>query len=211
MTTLIVILIIIGIIFIFYLIGKKIEKNKLKNSSQKDIEFKTEVVSNIKESENGKNELTELQKKYPKWYGREKTVGLCFNNSRLEPFPDNQTETVYYKTDRYAELFGRGKNCSYFPGYGKIYNRFFDIWCQDFGSKEKKAIQEYSDIGNYYLPPIFTEEITGGYPINNELEQTKGYLKLFNVRIQKFRKTWYAGLKDREFTGIITEKEQQEK
>ena len=117
--------------------------------------------------------------------GDDKTKGICYKRVRIEPLENNITENVFYKTDRYAELFGRGKDCSYFPGYGKIYNRCFEIWYQDFGTKDKKNISEYQDIGAEYLPPLFTEEKTGYHLINNELKSKQTFLKLFNIRDEK--------------------------
>ncbi|MGE0569370.1 MAG: hypothetical protein AB7O73_15630 [Bacteroidia bacterium] len=155
-----------------------------------------------------KVELDDYEKKYPKWYGSENIKGLCFERDRLEPLPVGQIEKVHYKTNRYAELFGRGKDVSYFPGYGNIYNRTFEIWFRNKGSRDKEGTIEYKDIGiDKYYGPFFAEKFTGGLGINNELERTSGYIKLFNVRDNKSGKTWYAGLKNIEFTGIITDKE----
>jgi len=161
-----------------------------------------------KQSVEDKKVMDELEKKYPKWYGHGNTRGICFESERIEPLQNNQTEIVKYKTDRYADLFGRGKDCSYFPGYGKIYNRTFEIWYRNVGSKDKQGLIIYKDIGNdKYEGPFFVERITNNILINNKLERTLGYLKLYNSRDDKNNKTWYAGLKDIQFTGIITDKE----
>lgn len=151
-----------------------------------------------------------MSEKKTKWYSETKTVGICFNKEKIEPLPNDETEIVNYKSDRFADLFGRGKDCSYFPGYGKIFNRTFEIWYKSIGSKIKEGLIEYKDIGvDSYSGPFFPEKITNGVYINNPLEKKLGYLKLFNTRDDKNNKTWYAGLKDIEFTGIITDREQE--
>src|SRR5690554_2717759 len=205
MTTSIIIIILIVFFVVFY--NKQKPSQKVETfTEQRTIQFNVETVSN--QTEEDRLEYAKWVKKYPKWYGSGNTRGVCFESERLEPLLNGQTELVRYKTDRYADLFGRGKDCSYFPGYGKIYNRTFDIWFQEFNSQEKKGMREYKDIGcDKYQAPFFTDNFTNGIGINNQLERTKGYLKLFNCRDEKTRRTWYAGLKDLEFTGIITDRE----
>lgn len=145
-----------------------------------------------------------------KWYSAEVSVGSCYQAKRIAPFTYGKEETVYYKSDNWIKLFGRGKDSSYFPGYGKIYNRTFNIWFQNTGSTEKLGEMEYHDIANEHLPPQFAEGITQNVFISNRLERTKGFLKLFNARDVKNNKTWYAGLKQLEYVGIITKKVEQE-
>ncbi|OFX19491.1 MAG: hypothetical protein A2033_08005 [Bacteroidetes bacterium GWA2_31_9] len=201
-------IIIIGLVVFFVILysKQKPKQNAKVFSEQRTIQFNIETVSN--QTEEDRLEYAKWVKKYPKWYGSGNTRGVCFESERLEPLPNGQTELVRYKTDRYADLFGRGKDCSYFPGYGKIYNRTFDIWFQEFNLQEKKGMREYKDIGcDKYQVPFFTENYTNGIRIYNQLERTKSYLKLYNGRDEKSRRTWYAGLKYLEFTGIITEGE----
>ena len=192
------VIIIVGIII--YFIGKNKQKNK--PSEKPKTLPKQKVIKEIKEDE----ELSKLKKKYPLWYSSENTIGICYKNKNSLKISDSE-EIVYYKSDRYAQLFGRGAHCSYFPGYGKIYNRIFEVWYQNVGEKEKLGIQTYSDIGIERNQPFFADEITNGIIISNELERTKGFLKLWNARDQKNNKNWYAGLKDLEYTNIITERE----
>ncbi|MCD8440960.1 hypothetical protein [Tenacibaculum finnmarkense] len=172
-----------------------------------EIEFDVTTSLSSDQPDNEKVEYEKYIKKYPKWFSENNTIGLCYKSSYFPPLTNQVEEIVNYKTDKYADLFGRGKDCSYFPGYGKIQNRTFEIWYQEFGSKEKKNIIEYKDIGAIYQAPFFTEEMTEGWLINNELERKQDFLKLYNIRVVKTRKTWYAGLKSQEFTGLITEKE----
>jgi hypothetical protein len=208
MTILFISIMLIGLIIFLYKKQKPNETSYIV-SEQKTVQFNVETVSNQTEEE--KREYAKWVKKYPKWYGDGNTIGLCFNFERIEPLPNNQKEIVRYKTDRYAELFGRGKDCSYFPGYGEIYNRTFEIWFQEFNSQEKNGIREYKDVGcDKYQGPFFTNNFTNGIGISNSLERTKGYLKLYNGRDEKNKKTWYAGLKSIEFTGIITDGESEE-
>ena len=191
------------ILVILYFIGKSKQKSK-KVKENKTVTFS---VTSSNQIANKNDELTSLEKKYPKWYSSNNTNGKCYKSKK--PLNTYKSESIiYYKTDEYAELFGRGAHCSYFPGYGKIYNRTFEIWYQQTGSKEKLELQEYFDIGVERNQPFFVEEITGGVLISNNLERTKGYLKLWNGRDQKNNKTWYAGLKNIEYTNIITKPEQ---
>ncbi|WP_291098159.1 MULTISPECIES: hypothetical protein [unclassified Flavobacterium] len=209
MTTFIITIILI-VFFVVFINKQKPKQKSAAFTEQRTIQFNMETVSN--QTEEDSLEYAKWVKKYPKWYGSGNTRGVCFESERIEPLPNDQTELVRYKTDRYADLFGRGKDCSYFPGYGKIYNRIFYIWFQEFNSQEKKGMREYKDIGcDKYQEPFFTENFTNGISINNQLDRTKGYLKLFNIRDGKNRRTWYAGLKDLEFTGIITDSELDEK
>lgn len=113
-------------------------------------------------------------------------------------------EKVYRKTDRWKEL-GFGDNVE-FPGYGKIYNREFDVWYVDVGSKEKKGETTLKDrrVLHYEPIPIEVERITGSNFIIDERERTEGYKSLFTGLDQKNRKRWYFGLKEAEPTGIET-------
>lgn len=182
-------------------------KELLTNKINIDLGFQVKITSTSTESKEEIEKYEAYAKKYPKWFADENMVGICYKSERITPLNNGQEEIVHYKTDRYANLFGRGKDCSYFPGYGKIYNRTFEIWYQDFGTKEKQNIFTYKDIGANLYAPYFTEELTEGWPINNQLERTQGFKRLYNVRVVKTRKIWYAGLIEQEFTGIITAKE----
>lgn len=198
-----------GIILLVIAI-KKMNAQKQKNeyNESPSVEFKVET-SKSKISEEDRKEMETLEAKYPKWYGSENIKGICFKSAHFEPLPNNETETVAYKSDRFVDLFGRGKGVSYFPGYGKIYNREYELWYQETGQKEQKGLITYKDIGTEKYPPFFTDSYTENYEINNRLQNAKGYIALFNVRDNKLKRTWYAGLKSIEFTGIITEPEQE--
>lgn len=215
-----VIIIIVAIIyFISTLAGTTDQRNpkrihtKKKYSNNRDLklndnrEIRHEVNPRSLYTVDEKREHSELLNRYPKWYGSKNIIGQCFKAKKIAPLVKNETEIVNYKTDRYTELFGRGNDCSYFPGYGKICNREFNIWYQNYNSTEMQLVQDYFDIGVEYLPPFFSEEISDGHCIHNNLERTRGYLKLYNVRVDKTNRTWYAGLKHLEFTGIITDGE----
>lgn len=167
------------------------------------------TTSEPKRTEREIQERLDYEKKYPKWTSDQKTLGQCFRARRIEPLKDEANEMVYYKTDRFAELFGRGKDCSYFPGYGQIFSRKFKIWFQEYNSNDIQSLQDYYDIGTEYQSPIFADEISDGHRIHNELERTRDYKRLFNVRVDRTRRTWYAGLEEVEFTGIITDGEQE--
>lgn len=176
--------------------------------SQSGVQFIV-TTSEPKRTKEEIQEELEYQNKYPKWTSSQKTLGQCFRANRIEPLKVGTTEMVYYKTDRFAELFGRGKDCSYFPGYGQIFNRKFKIWYQEYNSNDIQGLREYFDIATEYQAPIFADEISDGHRIHNELERRKGYKRLFNVRVDRTRRTWYAGLEELEFTGIITDGERE--
>ena len=106
------------------------------------------TTSRSRQTDEEIQEQLEYERKYPKWTSSQDTLGTCFNQNRIEPHKNGEIERVHYKTDRYAELFGRGKDCSYFPGYGKIFNRKFKIWYQEFHSDEVRGTVDYYDIGN---------------------------------------------------------------
>lgn len=157
-------------------------------------------TANEKRSSHPQQEREQMS--YTKWYSGKSTVGQLFKLKRVDPF--DPPIIVYYKSDRFADLFGRGRDCSYFPGYGKIYNRKFRIWAQEFNKKEPLHTQEYFDIGTDHRAPFFVEELTSGHDIYNELMKTGGFIRLFNCRVNKSRLTWYAGLETIEFVGITT-------
>ncbi len=203
----IVIAIIILVVLYFIAKSKRNAKPKDKPKEKKAVSISI-ASDNQKTNEN--DEIDQLKKKYPKWYSSNKTKGKCYKPKSPLEVIDTES-TVNYKTDEYAELFGRGAHCSYFPGYGKIYNRTFEIWYQETGSKDKLDLQEYFDIGVERNQPFHVEDITNGIIISNELERTKGYIKLWNARDQKNNITWYAGLKNLEYTNIITKREREEK
>lgn len=186
---------------------KKKYSNKSDLKSNNNRKTRHEVKPRSLHTEDDKSEHSEFLNRYTKWDESNNIIGKCFKAKEIIPLIKNETEIVNNKTDRYTELFGRGRGCRYFPGYGKIYNRAFKIWFQDYNSTEMKLVQDYFDIGVEYLPPFFSEEISDGHRIHNELERTRGYLKLYNVRVDKTKRTWYAGLKHLEFTGIITDGE----
>ena len=192
-------LIILAALFILLVIvgskNKKRQDQIQSNAQEKSIEFTVGLETNSQPSPTERDELNALKEKYPKWYANQNTVGECFKKERIEPLANNSEETVHYKSDRYAELFGRGKDCSYFPGYGRICNRTFTMWYQETGSTEKKGLRKYKDIANdSYQAPVYIEDFTNGILVTNELSRTQGFKKLFNGRDEKNRKTWYAGL-----------------
>jgi hypothetical protein len=203
-----IIIFVLVVVVLSYAGVKRKNRSKPSNDPQRGLEFNVTMPRTPK-TEVEEKQMAELVKKYPKWYGEANTVGQCYQAERLNPLPDNREEIVAYKSDRYAELFGRGKDCSYFPGYGKIHNRVFDVWYRSTHSKEKQGVVEYKDVGNAdYSPPFFADKLTNGIFIGNELTgRTQGYLKLFNVHDDANMRTWYAGLKSIEFTGIITTRE----
>ncbi|MDX2362386.1 MAG: hypothetical protein QNK23_16375 [Crocinitomicaceae bacterium] len=206
MTYIIILLILVAVGTVAYIV-----KNSSNESSVEPVDRQVtfKVSTSTDEEQSKDDEYNDYAKKHPKWFSSEDTVGICFESERIEPLTKNQTETVHYKSDRYADLFGRGKDCSYFPGYGEIHNRTFEVWFQKTNSKEKSDIQIYKDIANVtYAQPVYIEKVTNGINMPDELERTKGYLKLFKGKDVKNRRTWYAGFVESEFTGIIAKAEE---
>ncbi len=205
MTFVIILLILIVVGAVIYAANNS--NNKIPESKPEIDNISFTVTTSDKKKEHDP-EYDEYVKKYPKWFSENDTVGICFESERIEPLLNGQTETVYYKTNRFADLFGRGKDCSYFPGYGEIHNRTFEVWFQETNTKDKKEIQIYKDIANVtYAQPVYIEKITNGISTTEELERSKGYMKLFKGKDIKNRGTWYAGMIESEFTGIITKGE----
>ncbi|ASV30234.1 hypothetical protein [Maribacter cobaltidurans] len=89
-----------------------------------------------------------------------------------------------------------------FPGYGKLYNRLFDVWYCDVGSKEKKDRQSHKDTFPEHYTPDNYEAITKNEINFEKLANSKDYKLLFSGLDNKNRKRWYFGIKKLEPTGI---------
>jgi len=112
--------------------------------------------------------------------------------NKLENTDSSQWEIVHRKTKRWDELgFGDGE---LFPGYGKLYNREFEVWYCDVGSKERKDIQKYSDKYPLNYQPNKHNKIVGNDIYLEQLQNTKGYEQLYSGLDKKNRKRWYFAL-----------------
>jgi len=101
-------------------------------------------------------------------------------------------EIVRRKSDRWFELgFGDG---DMFPGYGKLYERLFECWYVDVGSKEKKSIQNFKDVFPEHYTPNKYQKITGKTINFEKLSNSKNYIQLFSGLDNKKRIRWYFGL-----------------
>ena len=85
-----------------------------------------------------------------------------------------------------------------FPGYGKIFERVFDVWYCEIGSKEKISQPEFKDkaILNFY--DGICGDLVRFKDKNLKLEslsKTQGYMELLSAVDNKERKRWYFGLK----------------
>jgi hypothetical protein len=101
--------------------------------------------------------------------------------------------------------FGDGE---YFPGYGKIYERTFEVWYCNIGSKEKIAQQDFIDkaILNFYNGICGDlGELKGKGLDFDSLDRKQGYKTLLTTVDNKNRKRWYFGLKETKPTYIYTE------
>ncbi len=141
------------------------------------------------------------------------------SKDRIESTDSTKWELVRRKSDRWKELgFGEGET---FPGYGKLYDREFDVWYCDIGSKDKKAVQKFYDRNPLHYEPKergrdFTQtsipnsghkmssEITGEGVNLERLHNTKEYEALYTGLDNKNRKRWYFALTKFTPTGIET-------
>ena len=111
-------------------------------------------------------------------------------------------EIVPRKSERWFELgFCEG---TLFPGYGKLYNREFEVWYCDVGSKERKDIQKLTDVFPLNYAPKGAANITGPEVYLEWLQRTGEYETLKTGLDAKNRKRWYFGLVKYTPTGIET-------
>lgn len=98
----------------------------------------------------------------------------------------------------------------FFPGYGKIFKRTFDVWFCEVGSKEKNIQPEFTDkaILNFYHGICGRPEILVGKDLKFEsLSKKQGYAELLTALDSKEKRRWYFGLKTAEPTNIFTSAE----
>lgn len=143
------------------------------------------------------------------------TVTTNAKTDKVENTDTTKWELVRRKSDRWKELgFGEGET---FPGYGKLYDREFDVWYCDIGSKDKKAIQKFYDRNPLHYEPKdrqrtsssnnglkMSSEITGEGVILERLHNTKEYEALYTGLDKRYRKRWYFALTKFKPTGLTT-------
>jgi len=135
----------------------------------------------------------------------EKKVSKKRINSSKKEINSSKWEIVYRNSQRWNELgFQSGE---LFPGYGKLFEREFEVWYSDVGSKEKKDIQKFNDKFPLNYTPNNSSEITGENVHLERLEKTKGYEALFSGLDNKNRKRWYFALVNTIPTWIEVERE----
>jgi hypothetical protein len=110
-------------------------------------------------------------------------------------------ELVRRKSERWIELFGDD-----FPGYGKLYNREFEVWYCDVGSKVRKNIQVFYDRYPLNYRPSNSAKITGGDVDLHYLTNKKKFEDLYTGLDEKNRKRWYFALIKYTLTGIETDR-----
>ncbi|MDY7395829.1 hypothetical protein UMM65_11280 [Aureibaculum sp. 2210JD6-5] len=173
--------IIIGaIIIIGIFVSKLSEKNRETEITLKEIKQK-----NFKMKRTIKREVTFLGDSAK--YVRE-----------IEETVDPDWEIIYRKSEKWYEL-GFEDN---FPGYGKLYDRNFEVWFCDVGSKEKKDIQSFKDRFPIQYTPKNTRKIVGANINFERLQNSKNYEVLFSGLDNNNRKRWYFGVKNSQPTGI---------
>ncbi len=113
-------------------------------------------------------------------------------------------EIVHRKTDRWNEL-GFGDDDK-FPGYGRLYEREFEVWYCEIGSKERKDIQKFVDKYPLNYDPKNYQEIVGEGVYLEQLTNTKDYETLYTALDNKNRKRWYFALVSSKPLWIQTER-----
>jgi hypothetical protein len=113
-----------------------------------------------------------------------------------------QWELVRRKSDRWNELFGE----NIYPGYGKLYDREFEVWYCDIGAKVRKNIQGHHDRYPLNYRPNNSSTITGKDVDLHYLFNTKNYKDLYTGLDEKNRKRWYFALINYTPTGIETDR-----
>jgi hypothetical protein len=126
------------------------------------------------------------------WLSNQNRRGELFRREEIK----TKNEVVYYKTNRYCELFGIGRD-GYFPGFGPIFNRTFDVWYQEFNQTERRDESQYRDIGDRLNGPFFFDEEN-----YLKIKTIKPYIVLYHKKSVKRKRIWYTGLRETEFTGI---------
>ncbi|MFB9052931.1 hypothetical protein ACFFVB_07540 [Formosa undariae] len=113
-------------------------------------------------------------------------------------------EVVYRKTKRWTQL-GFGENDK-FPGYGRLYEREFEVWYCEIGSKERKKVQKFSDKYPLNYNPRNPQNIIGEDVYTETLTNTKGYESLYTALDNKNRRRWYFALIKKKPLWIETER-----
>lgn len=139
------------------------------------------------------------------WRETKTQTPTSYSNKTSSPIQDNQTwELVRRKSERWKQLgFGEGEN---FPGYGKLYDREFEVWYIEVGSKEKMSVQVYRDRNPLHYDPKNSKNITGEDVYLERLFNTKEYESLYSGLDKKNRKRWYFALIKYSPTGIETDR-----
>jgi hypothetical protein len=94
-----------------------------------------------------------------------------------------------------------------FPGYGKIYERTFDVWYCKVGSKQKNIQPEFKDKAILNLKDGICGDLNGLKEKRvyfDPLFNTQGYKTLLSALDSKERIRWYFGLKEAVPTFIFT-------
>ncbi len=112
-------------------------------------------------------------------------------NSPIDTDSD-KWEIVHRKTDRWNEL-GFGDNDK-FPGYGRLYEREFEVWYCEIGSKERKDIKRFTDKYPLNYDPKNYKDIVGEGVYLEHLTNTKDYAALYTALDNINRKRWYFAL-----------------
>ncbi len=151
-----------------------------------------------------------------------KSVQKIVQTNKVEHTDYISWELVRRKSERWHQLgFGEGET---FPGYGKLYDREFDVWYCDIGSKVKKDMQKFYDRNPLHYEPKdrlrdivqspnatnhqrkMSSEIMGEGIFLERLHNTKEFVSLYSGLDKKNRKRWYFALTKYTPTGIETDR-----
>lgn len=136
----------------------------------------------------------------------ESVFGIRFETSIVSETKKDigKWEIVHRKTKRWTEL-GFGNN-EKFPGYGRLYERKFEVWYCDIGSKERNDVQIVTDKNPLGYEPKNYQDMVGDNISIEQLNNSKEYDALYTALDNKNRKRWYFALISKKPLWIETEK-----
>jgi hypothetical protein len=185
------------------IVGEGVYVEQLVNSK------KYEALYTALDNKNRKRWYFALINKKPLWIQTEKAIekeDVQEIKQEETEVPDGWSLVRRNSKDWLGLGFGDGEM---FPGYGKIYERTFEVWYCEIGSKVKVPQPNFIDnatLNHYNGICGNLGELKGkGLQFDN-LEKTQGYKSLLTTVDNKERKRWYFGLIDTKPTYIYTER-----
>lgn len=119
---------------------------------------------------------------------------------------DNKNKKRWYFAIVKSERIKGTAKIDNFPGYGRLYERTFDLWYCEVGSKERKGIKQFTDkYPLHYSPRDYNQEV-GENVFLEQLNNNKEYEILYSGLDSRERKRWYFGLVSKKPLWIQTER-----